>query len=119
MRGLCGVQPHACLGDRQRGNMAFIHRFLGFASMSAIITKKDLEALVEALAKDHLSIECLEARNSDSLDFHEVSVWGVKNALIAAFKAGDEAQRRALGLPTAPARHSVLADADADGELED
>lgn len=79
--------------------------------MSDIISKKDLDALVGALAKDHLSIECLEARNSDSLDFHEVSVWGIQNALTAAFKAGAEAQRRALGLPTAPARHAVLAGA--------
>ena len=43
---------------------------------------------VEALAKEHLFIDTLETRKSDSLDFHDVSVWGVKNALEAAYEAG-------------------------------
>lgn len=30
-------------------------------------------------------------RKSDRLDFHEVSVWGIKSTLEAAFKAGVEA----------------------------
>lgn len=40
------------------------------------------------LAKDFLQIETLETRNSDSFDFHEVSVWGVKSALEAAYTLG-------------------------------
>jgi hypothetical protein len=40
---------------------------------------------------DHLFIETLETRNSDRLDFHEVSVWGVKNALMAAYEVGRQA----------------------------
>jgi hypothetical protein len=35
-----------------------------------------------------VSISALETRRSDSLDFHEVSVWGVKNALSHAYQAG-------------------------------
>jgi len=32
------------------------------------------------IAREHLHIETLETRRSDSLDFHDVSVWGVKAA---------------------------------------
>ena len=46
------------------------------------------EQVIQKIAADHLSIETLETRNSDSLDFHEVSVWGIKTALQAAFDAG-------------------------------
>lgn len=40
------------------------------------------------IALDHLFVETLETRHSDRLDFHEVSVWGIKSALQAAFDAG-------------------------------
>ena len=40
------------------------------------------------IATDHLFIATLETRNSDRLDFHDVSVWAVKAALQAAFEAG-------------------------------
>jgi len=33
-------------------------------------------------------METLETRNSDGLDFHEVSVWGVKKALEMAYELG-------------------------------
>ncbi len=48
----------------------------------------DLDALFTRIAQKHLRIETLETRNSDRLDFHDVSVWGVKSALQAAFDAG-------------------------------
>jgi hypothetical protein len=37
-----------------------------------------------------LGIETLETRRSDSLDFHDVAVWCVRDALEAAFNAGVE-----------------------------
>lgn len=46
--------------------------------------KKELEKIAEA----RLGIETLETRNSDSLDFHEVSVWSLKAALEAAYELG-------------------------------
>ena len=49
---------------------------------------KTLERLLNQIAAEHLHIDTLATRNSDSLDFHEVSVWGVKSALEAAFEAG-------------------------------
>ncbi len=44
--------------------------------------------LLADIAQKHLFIETLEERKSDSLDFHEVSVWGVQAALEAAYAAG-------------------------------
>ena len=46
------------------------------------------DQLLAQIALDHLFIETLATRNSDSLDFHDVSVWGVKSALVAAYQAG-------------------------------
>lgn len=43
---------------------------------------------IEKIAKKVLSLETLEARNRDSLDFHELSVWSIKEALEQAYKAG-------------------------------
>lgn len=48
---------------------------------------KDLILLTE-IALKHLGVETLTARGSDSLDFHEVSTWGLRAALEAAFAAG-------------------------------
>lgn len=44
--------------------------------------------LLEKIANDHLSIETLKERGLDRLDFHEVSVCGLKDALEAAYEAG-------------------------------
>lgn len=52
---------------------------------------KTLENLLQQIALDHLFIESLETRNSDRLDFHDVSVWAVKSALMAAYEAGRQA----------------------------
>lgn len=49
------------------------------------------EQQLQKIALDHLFIETLETRHSDRLDFHDVSVWGVKSALEAAFEAGRKA----------------------------
>jgi len=39
-----------------------------------------------------LGIDTLEARHSDSLDFHSLSVWAIEAALLAAYEAGREAE---------------------------
>jgi hypothetical protein len=46
---------------------------------------------LQQIALDHLFVETLETRSSDSLDFHDVSVWAIKTALQAAFEAGRKA----------------------------
>lgn len=52
------------------------------------------EQNIQKIAADHLSIDTLLIRSSDSLDFHEVSVWGIKAALHAAFEAGRKTHGR-------------------------
>ncbi len=55
-----------------------------------------LDALLTRIAQEHLFIETLATRNRDSLDFHDVSVWGVKSALVAAYQAGLAAGQNAI-----------------------
>ena len=54
-----------------------------------------LDQQMQQIALDHLFIETLETRHSDRMDFHEVSVWGVKSALMAAYEAGRQATKQA------------------------
>lgn len=53
-----------------------------------------LETLLTQIAQQHLGIETLQTRRSDSLDFHDVAAWCVRDALEAAFKAGIEEGRK-------------------------
>jgi hypothetical protein len=48
----------------------------------------NLDQLLSQIARQHLGIETLETRNSDSLDFHDVAVWTLREALQAAYVAG-------------------------------
>jgi hypothetical protein len=54
------------------------------------------------IAQAKLHIETLETQKSDGLDFHDVSVWGIKAALEAAYDAGAETptsvERKAMEL---------------------
>lgn len=56
------------------------------------------EAFFKEIARKHLGLETLETRKSDSLDFKEVAVWAVKDALNEvfeeAFQAGRESVKR-------------------------
>lgn len=51
-------------------------------------TPQDLFPKLECIAREHLGIETLATRNSDRLDFHDLSVGSIKAALAAAFEAG-------------------------------
>ena len=68
----------------------------------------EIELLLESIALDHLFIETLVTQHSDRLDFHDVSVWGVKSALQAAFDAG---LRAAGGAPKQAVHHTGKATA--------
>lgn len=48
------------------------------------------EDVITKIAQAHLGIETLEDRHSDSLDFHEISVWALKKALTDAYEAGQK-----------------------------
>lgn len=56
---------------------------------------KKRDATIAAIARDVLFIETLETRKSDRLDFHDVAVWTVREALEKA--AGHEAATKRTG----------------------
>lgn len=68
------------LGRRWELISHWIIRFDSFESLT--------DKLFATIAREHLGIETLRTRHSDSLDFHDVSVRGVKDALLAAYQAG-------------------------------
>lgn len=46
---------------------------------------------ITRIAREALGIETLETRGRDALDFHDLSVAGLKNALERAYEAGRRA----------------------------
>ena len=48
----------------------------------------EVEPVISAIAKKHLRIETLNLRGRDALDFHDVSVSSLRDALAAAYEAG-------------------------------
>lgn len=54
----------------------------------------DADAIIAEIARKQLRIETLETRNADSLDFHDISVWGLRAALLSAYAAGRQSARR-------------------------
>lgn len=59
--------------------------------------KAPSEALLLEIATKHFhSIETLETRNSDRLDFHDVAVWAIRAALEDAYEAGRIAGAKAM-----------------------
>jgi hypothetical protein len=67
---------------------------LGDDAMTAKTTpaKAPSEALLLEIATKHFhTIETLETRNRDRLDFHDVAVWAIRAALEDAFEAGSRA----------------------------
>ena len=50
--------------------------------------KAKLKKKISEISNKTLEIETLETRNSDSLDFHNISVWQIKEALEQAWLSG-------------------------------
>lgn len=69
-------------------------------SKTANKTAKQIDLLLAEIALGHLFIETLATRHSDRLDFHDVSVWAVKSALMAAYQAGLAAGQSAAAKAT-------------------
>lgn len=63
-----------------------------------------IDDLLALIAKNHLGIETLEVRHSDRLDFHDVGVASLKEALHAAFMFGCE-----VGIQTPKASEAEIA----------
>jgi hypothetical protein len=51
-------------------------------------TQELIDKVLTQIAQKNLGIVTLETQNSDSLDFHDVAVWQIKDALKDAFLAG-------------------------------
>jgi hypothetical protein len=67
--------------------------WVGFAAATKvheIASDATTEQQLLQIAKQHLFIETLDTQHSDQLDFHDVSVWGIKSALQAAYEAGKQ-----------------------------
>lgn len=47
-----------------------------------------LQVQLTGIAREYLDMETLEERKNDALDFREVSVWGARDALMAAYWLG-------------------------------
>lgn len=63
--------------------------------MSEHHNEAEQDEVVRRIAKEKLGIETLVTRNSDSLDFHDCSVWRIEAALKAAYVAGYSARPHA------------------------
>ena len=60
--------------------------------MTTALAKAPSEALLLEIAAKHFhSLDTLETRNRYRLDFHDVAVWSIRDALEEAFEAGRRA----------------------------
>ena len=55
----------------------------------------NMAAEIAYIAKVQLRIETLSSRGTDALDFHELAVWQIREALKAAYTAGALNERSA------------------------
>jgi hypothetical protein len=62
-------------------------------------TMKTINPLLTRIAQKTLGIDTLQPQGTDRLDFHEVSVQGLHDALEAAYNAGAEQGRKAGKTP--------------------
>lgn len=55
------------------------------------------DAKLAEIARVHLDVETLATRSSDRLDFHDLAVWSIRQALEAAYDAGLAAGQKKKG----------------------
>ncbi len=58
--------------------------------------------VIESIARLHLELETLDTRRADSLDFRELGVWQLRDALEAAYRAGATCAIRTKGESRSP-----------------
>jgi hypothetical protein len=71
--------------DKPRADFREIYRHGGAYDIVAVIPGREPYANI---ARDFMGVETLEYRNSDALDFHEVSYRQIKDALRRAYLQG-------------------------------
>ena len=57
-------------------------------------TPRAPEAVLEKIAKEKLALVTLATRKSDHLDFYDLAVWTIRDALQVAYQAGHDAAKR-------------------------
>jgi hypothetical protein len=90
------LERAACLGVKAEAMNA-----VRLTDQMVAMTSEDLDAVLDRLAppetaesaithiaRTTLGLETLETRRSDRLDFHDLAVWQIKQALQAAYEAG-------------------------------
>lgn len=55
-----------------------------------MLLSKSVQSQLESIAKEYFHVDTMETRNSDGLDFHEVAIWSINDALKAAFELGQK-----------------------------
>ena len=71
------------------------------------MSAKRMNATIAKIAREILDLETLETRKMDSLDFHDMAVWSIREALEAAYNAGrDAATAKPKPTKTYPVRRS-------------
>lgn len=78
-----------------QGGLAFANSLLPWRKRALLASRKDTQMTkqqtLEQIAQRRLRLETLETRKSDRLDFHEVAVWNIQEALNDAYEAGKAA----------------------------
>ena len=59
----------------------------------ARVAKTIAQESISEIARKHLRIATLDEQRSDAADFHDLHVTSIKEALLAAFKAGQESAK--------------------------
>ena len=59
-----------------------------FADNLVDLAAYEAEQKLFVIAKESLGVKRFEVKNSDSLDFYNVSIWNIKEALIRAYLVG-------------------------------
>lgn len=54
------------------------------------MNETEIDRIVTEIARKHLHVRTLEEQRSDAADFHDLHVTSIKEALLAACKAGQE-----------------------------
>jgi hypothetical protein len=66
--------------------------------------KNDMQQQLDKIAAKYLGIETLQTRNSDRLDFHNISVASLQDALQQAYKAGADTKSNKVSNHTRPSK---------------
>ena len=79
---VCRTEKNGCRVWRVAGENA--------GALAQIPRRGRMKAVIKRIAREILDLETLETRKMDSLDFHDLAVWQIRKALVAAYNAGRE-----------------------------